>query len=74
MARWAGPLFNNVPGVGGRSMWPLAKRQRTACPQCRAWQAKLPNSLIMRYPDQIGCLLWSLATSFSWTGTIAEMR
>lgn len=64
---------DNMPRVGGSASWFLAKHQRTAHPQCRAWQAKLPNSLILRYPDQIGCSLWSVATRFSWAETIRRI-
>ena len=69
MADWAGRSFNNALRLGGQGLWPLAKRQRPERPECPAWQAKHPNSLISQYPDKIGCLIWSLGTSFSWAGT-----
>ena len=64
---------DNMSRVGGSASWFLAKHQQARCSKSHAWQAKLTNSLINQYPDQIGSLIWSLAASFSWAGTIPEV-
>ncbi len=64
---------DNTPGVGTWITRRLAKHQRAGCPQSHARQAKLSNSLILQYTDQIGHSLWSLATRFSRAGTMPRI-
>ena len=50
---------DNAPGVGAALVRYLRLTALSRCPESPVRQVKLTKPLILRYPDQIGHMLWS---------------
>ncbi len=59
--------------VGATLVRLLCGKLPSRCPKSLARQVKLTKPLILQYPDKIEHSLWSLATRFSWAGTMPRI-